>query len=246
MRASPRWRSCLFVPVNVDRFVEKAHQRGADAVVLDLEDSIAAAEKDHARSLVATVATKVSRNGADVIVRINGPWRLAVKDLEAVVLRQVCAVMVPKVESAGQLRAIDEMIGEIEGERQLPTGHIGLIAEIETASGLFYAREIASACSRMITTFLGGEDFALSAGMEPTEEGLTCPALQVVRAVRAAGLIPMGFVGSIADFSDRAAFRRMIRRSQRLGFRGGFCIHPDQVAILNEGYMPTAEDLGQD
>ena len=117
--ARPVWRSALFVPVNVDRFVDRAHERNADAIVLDLEDSIAPAEKDWARSLVAAAAAKVSRNGAAVIVRINRPWRLAAKDLEAVVGAHISTIIVPKATDAGHLRTIDEMIGELELEQRM-------------------------------------------------------------------------------------------------------------------------------
>lgn len=241
--ARPVWRSALFVPVNVDRFVDRAHERNADAIVLDLEDSIAPAEKDRARSLVAAAAAKVSRNGAAVIVRINRPWRLAAKDLEAVVGAHIRTIIVPKATDAGHLRTIDEMIGELELEQRMPVGQIGLIAEIETVEALFHARAIAAACDRLVSVFLGGEDFALSAGMEADEKGLFLPALQVAFAARAAGLVPLGFVGSIADYSDLTGFRRMIRRSRHLGFRGGFCIHPTQVRVLNEEFMPSAGEV---
>ena len=235
------WRSALFVPVNVDRFVDKAHLRGADAIVLDLEDSVVPAEKEGARGLIAAAAAKVSRNGADVIVRVNRPWPLAVRDLEAVAIPGVRAVMIPKVADAGDPRAVDEVLGDLESERGLVPGHIRIIAEIETAAALFHARDIARSCARVATVFVGGEDFALSTGMEPNEEGLLIPALQVALAVRAAGLTPMGFAGSIADFADLGAFRRMIDKARRLGFRGGFCIHPSQVAVLNEGFLPPRD-----
>ncbi len=92
MAAKPVWRSMLYVPANVERFVDKAHARGADAIIVDLEDSVLPAEKPAARRLVPEVAAKVSRNGADVLVRINRPWRLAIADLEAVISPAVAAL----------------------------------------------------------------------------------------------------------------------------------------------------------
>ena len=241
-RQLPLWRSSLFVPVNIDRFVEKAHERDADAIVLDLEDSIAATEKAAARDLIGDAARKVSRRGADVIVRVNRSWRMVIKDLESATLGEVDAIMVPKVADAAHMRSIGEVLDELEQERGIPAGRIGLIAEIETAEGLFHAREIAGACGRMISVFLGSEDFAFSMRMEPEEEGLFYPAQHVAIAARSAGLVPLGFIGSIADYTDLDAFRRMVHRSRRLGFRGAFCIHPDQVPILNEEFTPTADE----
>ena len=241
-RLPPLWRSSLFVPVNVVRFVEKAHERGADAIVLDLEDSIAPREKAAARDLVGDAARKVSRKGADVIVRVNRPWRMAIRDLESAAVLEVSAIMVPKVADAAHVRSIGEVLDELEEERGIPRGRIGLIAEIETAEGFFHAREIAAACGRMISVFLGSEDFAFSMGMESETEGLFYPAQHVAIAARSAGLLPLGFISSIAEYTDLDAFRRMVRRSRRLGFRGAFCIHPDQVSILNEEFTPTADE----
>ena len=241
-RQLPLWRSSLFVPVNVDRFVEKAHERGADAIVLDLEDSIAPTEKAAARDLVGDAARKVSGRGADVIVRVNRPWRMAIRDLESAAVGEVRAIMVPKVADGAHVRSIGEVLDELEEERGIPAGRIGLIAEIETAEGFFHAREIGAACGRMISMFLGSEDFAFSMGMESESEGLFYPAQHIAIAARSAGLVPLGFIGSIAEYTDLDAFRRMVRRSRRLGFRGAFCIHPDQVSILNEEFTPTADE----
>ena len=119
----PIWRSMMFVPVNVDKFVASAHTRGADAIILDLEDSILPKDKERARTLVPAAATTVARSGADVLVRINRPWRLCLRDLEAVVSKEVCALMLPKAESAEHLRLVAEVLDELEAERGLPQGH---------------------------------------------------------------------------------------------------------------------------
>ena len=135
----PVWRSMMFVPVNVDKFVDSAHTRGADVIILDLEDSILPKDKERARTLVAAAATKVARAGADVVVRINRPWRLCLRDLEAVVSRGICALMLPKTESADHVRMVAEVLDELEAERGLPQGHTQLIAMIESAAAFFRA-----------------------------------------------------------------------------------------------------------
>ena len=239
----PLWRSLLFVPVNVDRFVNSAPRRGADACILDLEDSIPAAEKTEARQKVRTAAATVGSAGADVVVRINRPWRLAVRDIEASVDPHICALAVPKVADPGHLRAIAETLSELEAERGLDPGHTRLIAMIETADAYFQIKDIAAADSRVIAMTLGQEDFALSAGMAPEPEGLFQPSLQVVLAARAAGILPLGFVGSIAEYRDQEKFRQTVRQARRMGFAGAFCIHPLQAQVLNEEFSPTADEV---
>ena len=238
-KALPLWRSMLFVPTNVEKFVEGAPTRGADAYILDLEDSIPAAEKANARTLVRAAAAKVGRTGADVLVRINRPWRLMVRDIEASVDANICALMVPKVADAGHLLAIAEMLDEVEAERGLENGHTKLFAMIETTEAYFHATEIGKAHDRVVAMNLGSEDFALSAGMLAEEEGLFQPTLHVLLAARAAGVLPLGFVGSIAEYRDRDKFRTRIQQAARLGFLGSACIHPLQVDILNEEFTPT-------
>lgn len=241
----PMWRSLLFVPVIVDRFVDSAHTRGADAIILDLEDSIPPAEKERARGLVSAAAAKVSRNGAEVVVRINRPWRLALRDVEACVSPGVRALALPKVASADHIHMLAEVVSELEAERGLPIGTTQFIAMIETAEAFFRIQEIARADPRVVAVTLGAEDFALSVGMLPEPEGLFYPKQHTIIAARAAGILPLGFIGTVADFKDLDAFRATIRRSRRLGFMGASVIHPSQVAILNEEFRPSAEEVGQ-
>lgn len=242
-RELPTWRSLLYVPVNVDRFVEKAPGVGADAIKLDLEDSIAPSEKDSARKLVAGAAEKVSRDGADVLVRINRPWRLAVRDIEAVVSPAIYGLALPKVDSADHVRMLSEVVSEVELERGIPVGHTKFMLLVETPDAFFQVREIAKADPRTIAMSLGSEDFTAEMNMVPDGETLLFPKQQIVIAARAAGILPLGFVGSIADFRDVEAFREIIRRSKRVGFDGASCIHPNQVMVCNEEFAPSAEDV---
>ena len=239
----PVWRSLLFVPVTVRKFVEGAPARGADAIILDLEDSVPAAEKSRARTLLQDAAVIVARGGADVVVRINRPLRLAIPDIEAAVSPRVHALALPKVESADHLRLLAEAIDEVEAERGMTAGATKLLAMVETASAFFEMAEIARAHPRVVAMTLGAEDFALSVGMLPEAEGLFFPKQQMIIAARAAEILPLGFLGTVADFRDLVAFRATIHRSRRLGFLGAACIHPSQVAILNEEYAPPASDV---
>jgi citrate lyase subunit beta/citryl-CoA lyase len=187
----------------------------------------------------------VSAGGADVVVRINASLRLAAADLEAAVNAAVRAICVPKVSGASQLQWISECIAELELERGLSTGHTRLIALIESTASLARVNEIAGSTPRLVAVTLGPEDFSASAGMEPEADGLLFPNQQIVFAARSAGLLPLGFVGSIGQYGDLQAFRETIRRSRRLGLRGGFCIHPDQVPVMNEEFAPSPEEVAQ-
>lgn len=239
----PVWRSLLYVPVNVEKFVEKAHTRGADCIQLDLEDSVPAAEKESARQLVEGAASRVRRGGADVVVRINRPLSMAVRDLEAAVCADVNGIAVTKVQSAEHLKLLDELVSDLEVKRGLALGHTRFIAMVETPAAYFRMAEIAGAVGRLAAMNIGGEDFALEAGMAPVEATLQMPKQQMIFAARAGGLMPLGFIASVAGFGDWAAFRAMVRRSRQFGFMGAGCIHPGQVAIVNEEYTPDAEEL---
>ena len=242
-RELPVWRSMLFVPVTVRKFVDGAAKRGADAIILDLEDSVPAAEKPRARSLLQEAAEIVARGGADVVVRINRPLRMAIADIEAAVSPRVAALALPKIESAEHLCLLAEVIDEVESERGMALGTTKLLAMVETASAFFRMAEIARAHPRLIAMTLGAEDFALSVGMVPEAEGLFYPKQQMIIAARAAGIMPMGFLGTVADFRDLEAFRATLKRSRRLGFMGASVIHPAQVPILNEEFAPAAEEV---
>jgi citrate lyase subunit beta/citryl-CoA lyase len=239
----PVWRSLLFVPTTVRKFVEGAPNRGADAIILDLEDSIPLADKERARQLVPEAAAIVAQGGADVVVRVNRPWRMLVRDLEAAVGPGVHALALPKVESAEHVHAVAEMVDEIEAERGLPPGHTRFIAMVETASGFFRTEAIARSHPRMVGLTVGAEDLALSVGMLPEAEGLFYPKQHSIFAARAARILPLGFLGTVAEFGDIDAFRGVIRRSRKLGFLGAFCIHPSQVAVLNDEYRPNPEEV---
>ncbi len=242
----PLWRSSLFVPATSERFIAKAHLRGADAIKIDLEDAVAPTEKARARSLVPAVAASVGQAGADVLVRINRPWRMAVADLEASVGADVNGIVIPKIESADHVVFLEEIVAELEAERGLAPGHTCFTLQIETAKGFLNVREIAGASRRNKAISVGNEDFAHMLGMPETISEALIGAMQTVQmAAREAGILALGYPGSIANFSDLDAYRADIARARALGFDGGSCIHPAQVAILNEGFAPTAVEIAE-
>ncbi|WP_159350915.1 HpcH/HpaI aldolase/citrate lyase family protein [Roseomonas harenae] len=248
MRTAPHpvWRSGLFVPVNVERFLAKASERGADAIQLDLEDSIAPGDKPEARKRVEAAVAQLRREGrSDILVRINQPLEDAVRDLEAAVIPGVDAIMVTKTEGPDHLRLLDELVSRLEQRRGLPEGGIRFVALIEAPGPLAQAHSIARATPRLVGLSLGAEDYATATGGEPTEEVLLMPKQQILQAATAAGLMPMGTIGTVADYSDMDAYARVVRRSARFGFVGASAIHPSQVPVLNAGFSPSSEAVAQ-
>lgn len=242
-RELPVWRSLMYVPVNVEKYVDKAHVRGADVIQLDLEDSVPPAEKANARKLVEKNAARVRRGGADVVVRINQPLSLAVRDIEHSVCPDVDGIAVTKATGVSHLQLLDELVSELEQKRGMAAGHTKFIAMIETPEAFFKIRDITTATGRIIACNIGGEDYALNCGMQPTGEALLYPKQHMIFAASAAGIMPLGFVDSVATFGDWDNFRRMVRRSRDFGFMGAGCIHPGQVTIVNEEYKPGAAEV---
>ncbi|CAH2406763.1 HpcH/HpaI aldolase/citrate lyase family protein [Mesorhizobium ventifaucium] len=239
----PRWRSLLFVPAHVPRFVEAAHDRAADGVILDLEDSVPQDQKGEARRQLSASVAKVGRKGASVLVRVNRGLCALAADLEAAVVAGVDALVLPKVDSAEWVSEVANAITELEYERNLAPRRIRLLAQIETPGALQRLGAIASSNSRMVAMALGPEDFSAAVGAAPEHDVLLAPNLAVLFASRAAGLLPLGFIGSISEFSDIRKLRKAAMHARRLGFTGALAIHPAQVAILNEAFSPGTHDV---
>jgi citrate lyase subunit beta/citryl-CoA lyase len=233
----------LFVPASSDRFVESAMRQPADALQIDLEDSVAPDQKEAARQRVPAVADAFAAAGYDVLVRVNRPWRQLVRDLEASVRPSVRALTLPKVPDAASVRAVAEILDELEAVAGMPAGHTRIIAMIEDAEGLHSMADIAAAHPRMMGIIVGAEDLAVSMRMAVNADSLYVPNVMAVAAARRAGIMPIGFVGSVADFADEEAFRLTVQRARHLGFEGAFCIHPKQVAIVNAAFSPDAEEV---
>lgn len=242
-RPEAPWRSYLFVPVLTEKFIAGAAARGADAILLDLEDAIPQNRKGEARKAVANVAARLERQGCDVVVRINRPWSDALPDLQAAVGPHVRAIAAPKVPNEGHVIALCEIIEDAERAAGVSPGVTGLICMIETSAGLGEIRAIAKAHPRVCGVIVGAEDLAAELGAEPTADLLHTPNVMAVLAAREAGCAPIGYVGSVANFHDLETYRATIRQARAMGFVGGFAIHPAQVPILNDGFSPTTDEI---
>jgi citrate lyase subunit beta/citryl-CoA lyase len=238
-------RSMLILPVHVKRFVEKAYLRGADAVVLDLEDSVPAAQKEEARGFVKEAVDLAGRGGADVLVRVNNDPSLLEHDLAAAIWPGVQAIFVPKVESAIDVANVEGIVENLEKNRNMPVGAIRLSLHVESPVGILNIREIAYASERTESMSLGVDDYCLEMGLEQTGDGseLFLPLSLIVMACRARKILPMGLLASVAEYSDLSAFERAARRGRELGTSGALCIHPDQVTVLNRVFSPTEAEV---
>jgi citrate lyase subunit beta / citryl-CoA lyase len=251
--ADPMNRSFLFAPGNVARRVEKALTLDADVVIVDLEDSVAIAEKAATRKSVAAALERPRRPRG--YVRVNAPSTpFCFSDLNEVVHAKVQGVVLPKVESAADLHAIDWLLWNLERERGIAEGSIDLMPQIETAAGLHRIDRVLQARSlrpykgpwRVKRAAFGAADLSHELGLSPSgdEVELAEARARVVLASRAAGL--EGPIDSPwFHFKDAAGFARALERSRRGGYQGRLCVHPDQIGAVNAAYVPSSEELAR-
>lgn len=237
--AAPPLRSLLFTPGDQEDKVAKVTRYEADAVVLDMEDAVAASRKDVART---TVCAALPRADGDrlVMVRVNGAdTGMLEADVAAVASAGARCLVIPKVEDAELLREIDATLGEIEraagGGDRPPTL---LVASIETAVGLLASREIAAAVpDRTLTLLFGSADFRADLGLDAVEgeQEVLLARSTIVVAARAAGLCPP-VDGPYLDLGDDEGLAESSRRARGLGFGGRVVLHPGQLAAVHAAF----------
>ncbi len=243
----PLARSFLYVPANREKFLDKAIGLPADALLLDLEDSVPPAEKAVARAAVREYAPKIP--GDRVWVRTNaiaGDDGRA--DLDAIIgVAGLVGIVAPKVDTRDEMLLWDRLMGELEQKRGLARGATKLVASIESARGVWFAYDIATAVERTVSLSFGGArdgDLNTDLGCAWSLDG---PEMMHARqhtlvAARAAGFdTPLD--GVYADIRDTEGFERDTALSRRLGYRGRKLIHPSQIEPCNRLYRPTAAEL---
>ena len=235
----------LFVPADTDRFLAKAGQRGADALILDLEDAVARPLKASARANLAAFVPRLQAAGVPVYVRVNNEPGLLAEDVAAAVAAGADGLLMPKVDTAPQLLHLDEHLTALERQHARAPRSVKIVALIESPLGVLNAMAIAVVTDRTSAILFGSEDFSAALGIEAHPDGLTMPAQQVILAAVAAGVQPMGLPGSVAGFGDAEAYRALCQRARRIGMRGAICIHPAQVPIVNEVFGGTEEEAAR-
>jgi citrate lyase subunit beta/citryl-CoA lyase len=238
-------RSVLFTPGNNMRMIHKIPTLTADAVILDLEDSVPMAEKDTARVFIRDSLDFLNTNAvSDIYVRVNGlPTGLTAEDCEFVVQRGLTGIMIPKVESRSEVLEVEKIVEELERRRGLEPGSVVFIPTIESAKGVVNAYEIASASKRVIALGFGAVDFTRDMGVSLSKEGteLFFARSYVAIAARAAGVLAIDTV--FTDIIDREGLIRDATTAKQLGFKGKFLIHPSQIEPVNRIFSPSEKEI---
>jgi len=250
------YRTILFAPGNRERMLAKVGKAGADAVVLDLEDAVPAAEKERTRrALSGAIGRIAEEDGAPVFVRVNPLSDAAgfsvacgAEDIAAVVGPRLRGIVIPKVENPGQILAADRLLRESERAAGLPAGGVTLIAILESARGVEAAFAVAAAevGERPFFLAFGAGDYTNDLGAEwPRDEFIfDYPRARIAGAARAAGREkPLDTVWIRLD--DAEGLVASAERARAHGMFGKFCIHPRQVPPVNEAFTPRAEEVAR-
>jgi len=235
-------RSLLFVPLSSARFVDKAHERGADAIILDLEDSVASGKKLEARAELANAVPRVGQNGAKIFVRINSSAELASEDAAAACRAGAFGIFLPKTKDRATVVRLASLLDQVEADTR-PVSKTKIVPVLEDPNAIFEAREIATASTRVFAMMCGAEDLATAMGADPVPEFLRFPKLLVHFAAKAAGVRSFGLLRTIADYTDLDAVAKAVDEARMLGFDGATCIHPSVVPVLNQGFSPSPAEV---
>ncbi|MEY2398831.1 MAG: citrate lyase subunit beta / citryl-CoA lyase [Actinomycetota bacterium] len=253
-RDLPR-RSCLSVPGSSEKFLAKGPTIPADMTFLDLEDAVSPLEKVDARAKVVDAIKNLDWGDRVLCVRVNAwdtEWTYGdVIEVVGNAGTRLDEIMLPKVNTAAEVVALDLLLTQVEKNSGLPIGHIGIEAQIETARGLINVEEICAASPRLETIILGPVDFSASMEMPSLAGGLQIPEypgdyfhyvfMKILMAGRANNLQVID--GPYVKVRDNDGFRDYCTRTQILGFDGKWALHPDQVGILNELFSSTQEQF---
>ncbi|MEK9671377.1 MAG: CoA ester lyase [Rhodospirillaceae bacterium] len=238
-------RTYMFAPGNHPRRVEKVFTLACDAVILDLEDAVAIAEKEATRTVV--VEALMANPGKPGYVRVNA-WDtdFCFRDVEAVMGPWLTGIVLPKVEDPAQIAGIDWLMSNLERERGMPAGSVDLLPIIETGKGVANVRAIAGrgAATRVRLLSFGAGDYTKDMAMRWTLGETECDhaRAEVVLASRAEGLeAPLDTVW--IHIKDLDGLKRSAEHVRDMGFQGKLCIHPDQIGPVNAVFTPTAEQV---
>ena len=253
-RELPR-RSCLSVPGSSEKMLAKGPTIPADMTFLDLEDAVSPLEKEAARPKVVEAIKTQDWGDRVLCVRVNA-WDTEWTAFDVIEVvgnagERLDEIMLPKVQSAAEVVAIDLLLTQVEAKAGLPRGHIGIEAQIETARGIINVEEICAASPRLETVILGPVDMSASMEMPSLAGGLQIPEypgdyfhyvfVKILMAGRANGLQVID--GPYVKVRDPEGFRDFCVRTQILGYDGKWALHPDQVTILNEVFSPSQEQF---
>ncbi len=243
-------RSMLFVPGHKLDWIRKASRYKPDALIIDLEDAVPPSEKAAARLATREGIAHCHSTGLPATVRINSPAVGGLEDIEAIASPGLTAVVVPKLRTVDEVQLVDRALAYAEGRAGLPFGSVSIVLIPETAAGLRDAGQLAAASPR-VKSIMGGfsvgvvGDIAGAVGFKPTEDGVEQHYLasKLVLDSRAAGALFRVCVIVGTRIDDLATVRTLVNRARQFGFTGCALIHPSHVAVANEAYLPTTEEV---
>lgn len=233
--------SRLYLPGNTPSMMLNAGVHKPNGVILDLEDAVSYAKKGEARLLVRNALRSVNFYGAERMVRIN-QYPKGLEDLKFIIPHKVNMILVPKCESADQIKTIESYIEKLKKQHKV-TNPVWLMPIIESALGVEKAFEIATASASVAALAIGLEDFTADLGVKRTKEGKESlyARMRLVNACKAAKIQPIDSVFS--DISDMEALAENVKTSKSLGFEGMGCIHPRQIKVIHDNFAPLPEEI---
>ncbi|MFZ5885742.1 MAG: HpcH/HpaI aldolase/citrate lyase family protein [Chloroflexota bacterium] len=237
-------RALLYMPGDDRRKIEKATTLGVDCICMDLEDGTALNKKAEARAVIAQAMKELDFGASERCIRINSIGSGFEKDdLASALAARPDTIVVPKIESAEQVKWVSEQIESFELANNLKLGGIRLLIGVETAKGILNLKEIAEADKRLEAIIFGAEDYAASVGARRTKEAteVLYARLAVVAACAANDLQAIDMV--YIDFRDLEGLRREAEQGAGFGFSGKQVIHPNQVPVVQEAFTPSAEEI---
>jgi citrate lyase subunit beta / citryl-CoA lyase len=237
-------RSMLYVPGDSRKMLQKSRTIFSDALLLNLEDGVASSKKDIARENIADSLKNDDFGKRELIVRINlFDTEIGLLDLATIVPLRPDGICLPKVENASQVIAADYAIQELEIEHGVPEGSLQIHAMIESAGGLLRSGEIASSSQRMASLIFGSADYINDVRCQPGEDRqeLLLALQMIVISARSAGIDAID--APCFDIHNQDLLLREATQARRLGFDGKSVLHPDQLAIINQVFDVTSEEI---
>lgn len=244
-RQVPAWRSLLYIPANNDRYLRAAVRYDADAIILDLEDSIAESEKVAARACLPDAASMLNGQGFDVVVRVNSGDGM-VDDMEAATAANALAIDLPKVTNAHYISDACEAIAAAEARAGRASGSVKVKLLLESAEAFLKLLEIAEFIKetpRIVAMTIGNEDLATALSLRDKSGPMVHFYQQLVVAAGYCGVLPLGMPGDVTDYRNLDEVRVQAEIARNMGVAGSSCIHPSHIAILNEVFGPSGSEI---
>lgn len=239
-----RMRTMLFCPAGQPKMFLNAIVFHPDAILFDLEDSIAANEKDSARDLLCAALEQLDFGESLVFARINSlRTPFGESDVRALIPAGMRNLRLAMCESPEDVCNLDTLLNEVESAHGIPVGSVKIQCSIETPRGVLNAREIVRASSRVISLSFGAEDYTRSMGTDRSKSALELAYARMYLPVVAAeaGISAVDTVWS--DLEDENGFEAEVRTAKDLGFSGKSCIHPNQISVVHRIYTPNEEEI---